>query len=614
MRTDPPSRAPSRQSPRRRSLARARILEPLEPRMLLTTYTVATVATFTGGGKLGTGAQPGGLVMAADGDLYGVAGGGGKDGYGLVFKVAAGTSTIIPLASFDRTDGIYPRGSLVVDAQGDVFGTTAGGGADGRGTLFEYSASANAIETLVSFTGPDGSFPLAGVVADSEGNLYGTTDGQRSGGRARSTVFEWVASTSTLTTLAFFNAAADPRGSVLVDSEGDVFGTTRHNGTKGAGTLFEVVQGSGTITTLASFAADVGTLPTGGLLSDGQGNIIGLATAGGTHNNGTVFEWFASSSTMEALVSFNAAVGSRPQGNLIMDASGNLFGVTPLGSTHGVGGVYELTPDGTASTLTLLTAFRPKLGQYPSGPLVMDSSGDLFGVNFSGGVGTNNGINNRGTLFELLPEGSPQTPVRIVITQGPNSTIAGHTLTTITAQIEDVFGNIVTGDDDDITLQIHSGPTTSSLTGTVTVAAVNGIVTFSGISITTAGTFTLSLTDGVRTSDPSKTFIISPDASTPSLVFTQEPTGTAHNTAILPTIAVSIEDQFGNIITSNTSVVTLSVASGNLNAVLSGTRTAGAFHGTATFPGLSINLAGSYTLKATDGNLAPVTSDPFTIT
>jgi len=605
--------------PRKSRSARApKFLEQLESRVLLTTYNFAPLALFSGGGKNGTGAAPQGLTMAPNGDLYGTAAGGGQHGYGLIFKIAANTDTIIPLASFSGPDGIYPRGGLVVDAQGNVFGTTAAGGTTGAGTLFEYSASANAIETLVNFTGPNGAFPLAGISTDGAGNLFGITDGQRAGGRNKSTIFEYNISTSTLTTLATLALNLDPRSTPVIDSNGNLFGTTRHGGKNDGGTLFELVHGAGTITTLASFTGPNGQFPDGGLLMDSQGDIFGITNNGGSHGNGAAFEWSPSSSTLTLLASFTNAIGIRPLGNLVMDSGGNLFGVTALGGGHAGGSVFELTPAGTASTLTQLYAFQgTKNGRTPSGPIILDpTTGDLIGETFSGGSTIGN-VTNRGTVFDLIPSANPQSPIKIVVTQSPRSTIAGHTLAPdVTVEIEDIFGNIVTTDNGTVTLQINSGPTTSTLTGVVTVNFVNGVATFPGISIDTAGNYTLSATDGTRTSTPTKSFTISPDTNaTPVLVFSQEPNGTtSHNTSLTPPLAVSVEDEFGNVITTLNPTVTLAINTGPNGGAINGPKSLGAIHGKVTFTGLSLTVAGTYTFTASAPNFSPVTSDPIVIT
>jgi uncharacterized repeat protein (TIGR03803 family) len=114
------------------------------------------------------------LVRDAQGNLYGAAQTGGANGRGTVWELKVGSSTITPLASFDGTNGSEPRGGLVRDAQGNLYGTTRGGGAGDLGTVWELKAGSSTITALASFDGANGSESTGGLVRDAQGNLYGT--------------------------------------------------------------------------------------------------------------------------------------------------------------------------------------------------------------------------------------------------------------------------------------------------------------------------------------------------------------------------------------------------------------------------------------------------------
>ena len=156
-----------------------------------------------------------------------------------MFEVAAGSGTITTLASFDMPTGQLPIAGLVEDSSGNLFGTTEAGGTNGDGTVFEVAAGSGAVTTLASFNGTDGANPYAGLIEDSSGNL---------------------------------------------------FGTTYSGGSSGYGTVFEVTAGSGTITDLASFNGSNGESPEAGLVEDSSGNLFGTTYGGGASGNGTVFE------------------------------------------------------------------------------------------------------------------------------------------------------------------------------------------------------------------------------------------------------------------------------------------------------------------------------------
>jgi uncharacterized repeat protein (TIGR03803 family) len=176
--------------------------------------------------------------------LFGATEDGGAKGFGTVYEVAAGTHTLATLATFNNTNGANPESSLIEDSAGNLYGTTRFGGANNDGTVFEVAAGTHTLTTLATFNGTDGANPYCSLLEDAAGNLYGTTVN----GRASSdgTVFEVAAGTDALTTLISFNGAdaANSYAGLIADSEGDLFGTTYSGGFANAGTAFEVT-GSG---------------------------------------------------------------------------------------------------------------------------------------------------------------------------------------------------------------------------------------------------------------------------------------------------------------------------------------------------------------------------------
>ena len=239
---------------------------------------------------------------------------GDASGDGTVFEIAAGSTTITTLASFNGTNGEYPYGSVVVDSSGNLFGTTDMGGARNEGTVFEIAAGSTTITTLASFNGTNGAYPHSGVVEDSSGNLFGTAD--EGGAAGYGTVFEIAAGTGTITTLASFNGTngAYPNAGVVEDSSGNLFGTTSMGGASaygpiGDGVVFEIAAGSNTITTLVSFNGTNGAHPYAGVVEDSSGNLFGTTINGGAIGDGTVFEIAAGSPTIRTLASFNGTNG-----------------------------------------------------------------------------------------------------------------------------------------------------------------------------------------------------------------------------------------------------------------------------------------------------------------
>jgi uncharacterized repeat protein (TIGR03803 family) len=337
------------------------------------------------------------------------------------------------LASFNLSNGTYPnggdlQGSLIADANGDFFGTTIGGGAYGYGTVFEIvktaSGYASTPTTLVSFNGSNGANPYGGLIADANGDLFGTTENGGAYGTTAGTVFEIVKTASgyasTPTTLVSFGSDSNPKSDLIADANGDLFGTTL------SGTVFEIVKTASdyasTPTTLVTFNGSDGAAPYGSLIADAHGDLFGTTVSGGANgtNDGTVFEIVKTASgyasTPTTLVSFNGSNGANPYGSLIADAKGDLFGTTSgmigSGGVNGDGTVFEIakTASGYASTPTTLISFNGSNGANPFGSLIADAKGDLFGTTAYGGT------YNDGTVFEIVKtaSGYASTPTVLV--------------------------------------------------------------------------------------------------------------------------------------------------------------------------------------------------------
>ena len=146
----------------------------------------------------------------------------------------------------------------------------------------------------------------------------------------------------TLLSLASFSGGPQPQSGLIQDSSGNLIGTTSTGGPSGDGTVFEVASGSEIITTLATFTGDNGSGPNGDLIEDSNGNLFGTTSAGGPSGDGTVFEVAQGSGTITTLASFNSNNGYNPQGGLVQDSHGNLFGTTSWGGPSDDGTVFEV--------------------------------------------------------------------------------------------------------------------------------------------------------------------------------------------------------------------------------------------------------------------------------
>ena len=257
--------------------------------------------------------------------------------------------------------GNLPTARLIADADGNLYGTTLDGGADRDGCIFEVSRNTNGSwnETILhSFSGIDGNGPTAALVFDKLGNLYGTT------------------------------------------VQGGVYGS---------GVAFELrpsSNGEWVETVLHNFGgANDGFAPLSELIFDKDGNLYGTTYLGGEHRGGTVFELSPSpGGWVETILhSFYASVigpgGNLPVGGVVMDGEGNLYGATEAGGAYAGGAVYELSPKNGVYRQHLIHSFSGYDGAEPKSGLAMDPSGNLYGTTYSGGV------SDLGTVFKLTKIG-----------------------------------------------------------------------------------------------------------------------------------------------------------------------------------------------------------------
>lgn len=361
------------------------------------------------------GAQPmAGLVMDAAGNLYGTTPfGGGPKGNGTVFKVdpADNYTNLVVYNTFLGPSGGVPEGGLLLDSAGNLYGTTYSGGNFNFGVVFKTNTSGSSYTALYNFAGPgaDGANPRATLVLDAAGNLYGTT--LNGGTDGKGIVFK-LDPTGKETVLHSFTGrngdGASPEGALAIDQAGNLYGTTLNGGTNGKGVVFKL-DSAGNETVLHSFIGNGdGANPDGGLIRDNAGNLYGTTLYGGTTGNGTVFK--VSSTGLETVVhSFTGTNGdgSQPQASLTLDAAGNLYGTTEDGGASGGGTIFKLD---SAANETVLFSFAGLNGDgtAPQSELVMDSAGKLYGTTPSGGATIGN-CNQCGTVFKVDPTTGNET-------------------------------------------------------------------------------------------------------------------------------------------------------------------------------------------------------------
>ncbi len=299
------------------------------------------------------------LIQDAAGNLYGTTLAGGSGNYGTIFKVSKdGKETI--LFNFNNTGGANPNGGLVMDASGKLYGTTAYGGDtscinyQGCGVVFELDTAGN--ETvLLTFALFDGATPYGSLVLDKSGNLYGTTvaGGRGScGGPDCGTVFKVNEKGFENVLYAFQNVEGDgynPVAGVVRDAKGNLYGTTPLGGGSGFGTVFKVTL-KGKEIVLHNFAGTPGGAnPSATLIFDLQGNLYGTTFDGGPSDDGIVFK-VDPAGKETTLHAFSGSDGAYPEAGLLRDKKGNLYGTTTEGGDfscnppYGCGVVFKLIP------------------------------------------------------------------------------------------------------------------------------------------------------------------------------------------------------------------------------------------------------------------------------
>jgi uncharacterized repeat protein (TIGR03803 family) len=330
------------------------------------------------------------------------------------------------LHTFHGPNGNGPAGVLTRDSAGNLYGTTEAGGTGkcgnfGCGTAFKLNKIGNQV-WLHSFNVADGEEPSAGLLRDATGNLYGTTDfgGKMNCVSGCGTVFN-LDSGGKESVLYRFKAPPDgdtPQSLLARDHLGNVYGVTQDGGKDSNGTIFKVNK-SGKETVLHNFTGGSdGCLPVAGLIADSAGNFYGVTAQGGLgpcdQGYGVVFK-LDTANNLTVLYTFGFSDGAYPVSVLLLDEAGNLYGTTEGGGNSacgfdGCGVVFELSPQQDESWSEAVLYYFCSLsgcadGAEPSGgPLIKDSSGNLYGATYDGG--TSSGCNGTcGVVFKLEPTG-----------------------------------------------------------------------------------------------------------------------------------------------------------------------------------------------------------------
>jgi len=453
--------------------------------------TFNTILQFNGD----NGSGPYGLTQGGDGNFYGTTLEGGSacpnGTCGTVFKITA-KGTLTQLHRFDGVDGAVPEGPVQA-TDGNFYGTTSSGGANdkcfggyGCGTVFRITPG-GALTTLYSFCAQtncvDGWEPSEGLVQARNGNFYGIT--AVGGTINRGTVFK-ITPEGALTTLHSFDGThgGDPTGALIQANDGNLYGTTQSGGRvtcsdpAECGTVFRITPG-GVLTTLYGFCALTncvdGAGPLAPLVQATDGNFYGTTFLGGANETcrfgdlgcGTIFR-ITSGGVLTTLYSFcaqtNCVDGSGPR-VLVQATDGNFYGTTDFGGTTDSGTVFQITPEGTLTTLHSFCQPGCTDGAYP-GTLMQATDGNFYGT--TGGGGTT----GSGTVFSLSVGLAPF--VKTLPAAGKAGTGVGILGTALTGATSVTFNGIPAQFSVRLPTLILTHVPSGATTGTVTVTTPSG--------------------------------------------------------------------------------------------------------------------------------------------
>lgn len=357
--------------------------------------------------------QPSGgpLLAASDGYLWGTSERGGTYGFGTIYKVRPDGSDYHIVLSFMGTSGLYrgtaPKGGLVDDHLGNLWGTTNAGGYFNGGTIFKINLASGTVRTLIDFfyySDSRGNFPSGELTLQGTDYLWGKSGG---GNNDNGTIFKVNVHTGALTTVYQFPAnnasvgGRSPDSNLVPDGAGFLWSTTSAGGATGYGTIFKIDTATGVYTPIHSFSRE-SLSETGSLVSDGQGYFWGTDRNGGPVGSGSIFKVNASTGELTTVFQFDvinaSGKGTNPEAGLVPDGAGFFWGTTTHRGAQNYGTLFKIKiATGELTTVLSFSGYGvTNRGSAPAAPLVSDGAGGFFGTTSGGG-----GFNGNGTLFRV---------------------------------------------------------------------------------------------------------------------------------------------------------------------------------------------------------------------
>jgi len=366
---------------------------------------------FAQAGAVGRGPH-GGLIQASDGELYGMTTQGGPSDSGIIFKIKLDGSGYQLLYQFGSVAG-YPFGNLFQASDGVLYGMTSSG--PSGGILFKINLTGSGFVKLIDFNGANGSSPIGNIIQDSNGKLYGTTPtgGSQQGG----VIFSINMNGSGFTKLHEFNLVSEfrPIGSLAFTSTGDLFGVCAAGGLNATGVVFTVGTDGNNYIKLADLGTDlkivIGDAFLNAFIKASDGNYYGTSQYGGSGSNGLLFK-ITAGGVYTKLKDYPQDIVFN-QSALIQATNKSFYGVAKMGGiNNGNGIIFKISQDGTG--YQKLFDFDSNTGGAPTGNLFQASDGDLYGHTLGGG------LNGQGTLFKIKLDGTGFTKLKDFGGSSPN--------------------------------------------------------------------------------------------------------------------------------------------------------------------------------------------------
>lgn len=355
-----------------------------------TTKTVTKLMDFN---NATSGANPSGaLFEASNGRLYGMTSKGGTMNAGVLFYFDINTNTYTKIGSFDATNGAYPSGELI-EYKGKLYGVTNQGGAFNGGVLFEFNIANSAFRKIHSFSASKNGVTPRDLCVGWDGNIYGNAQG--GGTKSKGTIFKYNLGLDSVTKVLEFDGATmgESPNRIIMGTDSLLYGTCTYGGA-GWGTAYSFNIKTSGYTKLFEFTVNNGSIPLGGFMQAQNGKLYTTPFQGGTRAVGVFLEYDIKTAQNKVLFSFaQAPLGRRPYGTLTQINAYTFLGIATAGGKIDKGTLFQFSTKD--STIKVLHHFEQSTGMSPYCPLMqLKNTKKLLGTTTAGGA------NNQGVIFE----------------------------------------------------------------------------------------------------------------------------------------------------------------------------------------------------------------------